>query len=220
MSQRQAAARARGMWRQILHNEFFPTDRRRDIDGLRGLAIVFVVLFHAGWLDGGFIGVDIFIVISGYFIGRSALIQQPFQPMRFISRRLYRLLPALFCMVAAISAGMLWWVLQSDRADIALNGAYALVYLSNIWAAGHVGYFEGQSIAYPFLHTWSLSLEMQFYLVIFLIALVLPYTHHRNRGWSRFSCCRWGAACTATIPVIRRPITIFWTACGSSPWAR
>ncbi|WP_025812529.1 acyltransferase family protein [Komagataeibacter kakiaceti] len=182
MSQRQAAARARGMWRQILHNEFFPTDRRRDIDGLRGLAIVFVVLFHAGWLDGGFIGVDIFIVISGYFIGRSALIQQPFQPMRFISRRLYRLLPALFCMVAAISAGMLWWVLQSDRADIALNGAYALVYLSNIWAAGHVGYFEGQSIAYPFLHTWSLSLEMQFYLVIFLIALVLPYTHHRNRG--------------------------------------
>ena len=175
------AVPAQNTWRRTLRTEFFPTDRRRDIDGLRGLAIIFVVLFHAGWLDGGFIGVDIFIVISGYFIGRSALVQQPFQPMRFVSRRLYRLLPALFCMVAVVSASMLWWVLQSDRADIALNGAYALVYLSNIWAAGHVGYFEGQSIAYPFLHTWSLSLEMQFYLVIFVMALVLKYTHHRNR---------------------------------------
>lgn len=167
-------------WRTILENDFFPKNRRRDIDGLRGLAIALVVLFHAGWLQGGFIGVDIFVVISGYFMGRSALMQHPFQPVRFVCRRLYRLLPALLCMIAAISAGMLWWVLQSDRADIALNGAYALVYLSNIWASGHVGYFQGQAIAYPFLHTWSLSLEMQFYAIIFVMALLLPLTHHRR----------------------------------------
>lgn len=173
MIQSQAVNAAHNTWRRILQNEFFPTSRRRDIDGLRGLAVLSVMLFHAGWLQGGFIGVDIFIVISGYFIGHSALVTQPFQPMRFICRRLYRLLPALLCMIAAISAGMLWWVLQSDRADIAINGAYALVYLSNIWASGHVGYFEGQSIAYPFLHTWSLSLEMQFYLVILAVALAV-----------------------------------------------
>ena len=167
-------------WRDILEKDFFPSNRRRDIDGLRGLAIALVVLFHAGWLQGGFIGVDIFVVISGYFMGRSALMQHPFQPVRFVCRRLYRLLPALLCMIALVSAGMLWWVLQSDRADIALNGGYALVYLSNIWASGHVGYFQGQSIAYPFLHTWSLSLEMQFYVIIFMMALLLPLTKHRK----------------------------------------
>ncbi|WP_338030206.1 acyltransferase family protein [Gluconacetobacter tumulicola] len=160
----------------------FPVDRRRDVDGLRGLAVLLVVLFHAGWLRGGFVGVDVFIVISGYFMGRSALFQVPFRPVDFICRRVYRLLPALLGMIVVVSAAMLWWVLPSDRADIALNGAYALVYLSNIFAARHVGYFEGQSIAYPFLHTWSLSLEMQFYAIIFLMALFLPYVRHR--GWA------------------------------------
>ena len=167
-------------WRDMFGKDFFPQNRRRDIDGLRGLAVALVVLFHAGWLKGGFVGVDVFVVISGYFMGRSALMQHPFQPMRFVCRRLYRLLPALLCMIALVSAGMLWWVLQSDRADIADNGAYALVYLSNIWASGHVGYFQGQSIAYPFLQTWSLSLEMQFYAIIFLMALLLPLTLHRR----------------------------------------
>lgn len=175
---------ARSTWRDGLRQEFFPRDRRRDIDGLRALAVAAVVLMHAQWLRGGFVGVDIFVVISGYFMGRSALMQDPFQPARFVCRRLYRLLPALLCMVAVISAGMLWWVLQSDRADIALNGAYALVYLSNIWAAGHVGYFEGQALAYPFLHTWSLSLEMQFYGVIFLIAVMLPRVR-----WRMYAIC-------------------------------
>lgn len=167
-------------WKNSLNAVFFPAGRRRDIDGLRGLAVLLVMFFHAGWISGGFIGVDIFIVISGYFMGRSAFMQHPFRPERFVLRRLYRLVPALLVMVSAVSAGMLWWVLQSDRSDIALNGAYALVYLSNIWASHHVGYFEGQSIAYPFLHTWSLSLEMQFYCVIFLIALLLPRLRDRR----------------------------------------
>ncbi|MCI1394126.1 MAG: acyltransferase [Acetobacter peroxydans] len=167
-------------WKSSLWAVFFPSGRRRDVDGLRGLAVLLVMLFHAGWISGGFIGVDIFIVISGYFMGRSAFMQHPFRPERFVLRRLYRLVPALLVMISVVSAAMLWWVLQSDRSDIALNGAYALVYLSNIWASHHVGYFEGQSIAYPFLHTWSLSLEMQFYGVIFLMALLLPLPHHRR----------------------------------------
>lgn len=154
--------------------KIFPADRRRDIDGLRGISILFVIFFHAGWLKGGFVGVDIFIVISGYFMGRSAFIQYPFNAERFILHRLYRLLPALLGMISIVSAAMFWWLLPSDRADIAKNGAYALIYLSNYWASNHVGYFEGQSIAYPFLHTWSLSLEMQFYVVIFLISWLVP----------------------------------------------
>lgn len=167
-------------WKDKLKAEFFPLNRRRDVDGLRGLAVLLVMIFHAGWLQGGFIGVDIFIVISGYFMGRSAFMQHPFRPERFVLRRLYRLVPALLVMILIVSASMLWWVLRSDRADIAQNGAYALIYLSNIWASHHVGYFEGQSIAYPFLHTWSLSLEMQFYLIIFLIALLLSALRYRQ----------------------------------------
>ncbi|MFT8781805.1 MAG: acyltransferase [Acetobacter syzygii] len=167
-------------WIDKLKAEFFPLNRRRDVDGLRGLAVLLVMIFHAGWLSGGFIGVDIFIVISGYFMGRSAFMQHPFRPERFVLRRLYRLVPALLVMILLVCASMLWWVLRSDRADIAQNGASALVYLSNIWASGHVGYFEGQSIAYPFLHTWSLSLEMQFYLIIFLIALFLSALRYRQ----------------------------------------
>ncbi|GBQ27617.1 acyltransferase [Gluconacetobacter azotocaptans] len=187
MLERYMAPPAKTSWTQLLQREFFPTDRRRDIDGLRGLAVLMVVLFHAGWLRGGFVGVDIFVVISGYFMGRSALMQHPFKPVNFVCRRLYRLLPALLCMIALVSAGMLWWLLPSDRADVALNGAYALVYLSNIWASGHVGYFEGQSIAYPFLHTWSLSLEMQFYTIIFMMALFLPFLRHRK--WAISAIC-------------------------------
>ncbi|GAA4486361.1 acyltransferase family protein [Gluconacetobacter asukensis] len=182
MLQRITTPSEAGNWPEALRRVFFPIDRRRDVDGLRGLAVLLVVLFHAGWIRGGFIGVDVFIVISGYFMGRSALLQSPFRPVNFVCRRLYRLLPALLCMIVAVCAAMLWWVLASDRADIALNGAYSLVYLSNLWAAGHVGYFEGQSIAYPFLHTWSLSLEMQFYTIIFFMALFLPYVRHR--GWA------------------------------------
>lgn len=154
--------------------KIFPENRRRDIDGLRGLSVLFVIFFHAGWLKGGFIGVDIFIVISGYFMGRSAFVQYPFNAERFILHRLYRLLPALLGMISIVSTAMLWWLLPSDRADIAENGAYALIFFSNYWASNHVGYFEGQSIAYPFLHTWSLSLEMQFYVVIFFISWFIP----------------------------------------------
>lgn len=66
---------------------------------------------------------------------------------------------------------MLWWLLPRDRADIASNGVSALLYLSNIWAFQNVGYFAGQSLAYPFLHTWSLSVEMQFYVLILLLGM-------------------------------------------------
>ncbi|WP_308168524.1 acyltransferase family protein [Cedecea davisae] len=141
------------------------------MDGLRGLAVLLVMFFHAGWISGGFVGVDVFCVISGYYMSKMALMQQPFAPIRFMIRRIQRLLPALLCMVITVSALMLWWLLPRDRADIASNGMSALFYLSNFWAHQNVGYFAGQSLAYPFLHTWSLSLEMQFYLLILLLGM-------------------------------------------------
>lgn len=147
------------------------THRRTDIDGLRGLAVLLVVFFHAGWISGGFVGVDVFCVISGYYMSKTALMQTPFTPWVFIARRIQRLLPALLCMVIIVSLAMLWWVLPMDRQDIARNGWTTLLYVSNIWASQHVGYFAGLSAAYPFLHTWSLSVEMQFYLLIVLLGI-------------------------------------------------
>ncbi|ADO47239.1 acyltransferase family protein [[Enterobacter] lignolyticus] len=150
--------------------------RRHDIDGLRGLAVVLVMFFHAGWLSGGFVGVDVFCVISGYYMSQTALMSASFSPWTFITHRLQRLLPALLFMVALVCAAMLWWLLPRDRADIAQNGMTALLYFSNLWAHEHAGYFAGQSLAYPFLHTWSLSVEMQFYLLILLLGMA-------RQGW-------------------------------------
>lgn len=146
-------------------------ERRQDIDGLRGLAVLLVIFFHAGWLRGGFVGVDIFCVISGYFMSQRALLTSSFSPWHFMARRIQRLLPALLFMVTLVCAAMLWWLLPLDRTDIAQNGVSALLYVSNIWAHSHVGYFAGSSLAYPFLHTWSLSVEMQFYLLILLLGM-------------------------------------------------
>ena len=106
-------------WKNSLNAVFFPAGRRRDIDGLRGLAVLLVMFFHAGWSSGGFIGVDIFIVISGYFMGRSAFMQHPFRPERFVLRRLFRLVPALLGMVSAVSAGLVWGGVPGGRPALA-----------------------------------------------------------------------------------------------------
>ncbi|WP_258967670.1 acyltransferase family protein [Scandinavium manionii] len=156
------------------------------MDGLRGLAVLLVVFFHAGWLSGGFVGVDIFCVISGYYMSKTALMNTPFTPWKFVARRIQRLLPALLCMVTVVSLATLWWVLPMDRQDIAYNGWTALLYVSNFWASHHVGYFAGQSLAYPFLHTWSLSVEMQFYLLILLLGIT-------RQGWGALCCIAVGS---------------------------
>ncbi|RMF41066.1 MAG: acyltransferase [Alphaproteobacteria bacterium] len=143
---------------------------RADIDGLRALAVVPVMLFHAHvpGFAGGFVGVDVFFVISGFLI--TSIIDAEiraggFSVIGFYERRVRRILPALFliCIFTAVAA---WFLLMP--ADLRLYGrslAGAVGMYSNFVFAAGAGYFDAPAAVKPLLHTWSLAIEEQFYLV-------------------------------------------------------
>ena len=158
---------------------------RPEIDGLRAVAVVPIVLFHAGLerLSGGYVGVDIFFVISGYLIGsiiRDDLDRGTFRFSDFYLRRMRRILPALLFMVCAtLMAG--WFVLLPDEwATLGRSAAASLLFLPNInfWLASST-YFGLDIATEPLLHTWSLGVEEQFYL---LAPALLWLLHRRFNG--------------------------------------
>jgi peptidoglycan/LPS O-acetylase OafA/YrhL len=143
---------------------------RPDIDGLRALAVVSVMLFHAGFetFPGGFLGVDVFFVISGFLITRliaQQVSEHRFSFAAFYLRRARRLLPALVVTIAltvAASCVLLAPLHLSELADSAVASNFSV---SNIYFYRQSGYFDSDAIFKPLLHTWSLSVEEQFYLV-------------------------------------------------------
>jgi len=144
---------------------------RPDIEGLRGIAILLVLLFHAGlpWTPGGFVGVDVFFVISGFLI-TGKLWRESQQPgglniTRFYAWRIRRLLPAALVAVAVISLVGLLVAAPLDRSALAADGAASALSVANMRFIGSVDYFATTSSPSPFLHFWSLSVEEQFYLV-------------------------------------------------------
>lgn len=152
---------------------------RRDIDGLRAVAILLVLFFHCGWawMPSGFIGVDIFFVISGYLITRiinTAIDNHAFSIRTFYVRRLWRIQPALLA-VTAVSLLIGWMCyLSPDFVDLAKSAAYTTVFLSNRFFAGATTAYAAPDSAYMLLlHTWSLSIEWQWYLLLplFMVAL-------------------------------------------------
>lgn len=141
------------------------------LDGLRGVAVVGVVLFHAGGLDGGFLGVDLFFVLSGYLI--TGLLLDDHRLGRFYARRLRRLAPALLVLVLAV--GLLAPVLLDDAVlgDVRARGAATLLYVANWHAIASEGdYFAALAGSNPLEHTWSLAIEEQVYLVWPLLVLL------------------------------------------------
>jgi peptidoglycan/LPS O-acetylase OafA/YrhL len=147
------------------------TEFRPDIEGLRGIAILLVLLFHAGlpWTPGGFVGVDVFFVISGFLI-TGKLWRESQQPgglniTRFYAWRIRRLLPAALVAVAVISLVGLLVAAPLDRSALAADGAASALSIANMRFIGSVDYFAATSSPSPFLHFWSLSVEEQFYLV-------------------------------------------------------
>jgi peptidoglycan/LPS O-acetylase OafA/YrhL len=144
---------------------------RPDIEGLRGIAILLVLLFHAGlpWTPGGFVGVDVFFVISGFLI-TGKLWRESQQPgglniTRFYAWRIRRLLPAALVAVALIALVGLLLAAPLDRSELAADGAASALSLANMRFIGSVDYFAATLSPSPFLHFWSLSVEEQFYLV-------------------------------------------------------
>jgi peptidoglycan/LPS O-acetylase OafA/YrhL len=142
---------------------------RRDIDGLRGLSILAVVFFHAtGALRGGFIGVDVFFVISGYLIAGILLREMERGQLNlanFWVRRIRRIMPASVAMsVVTLGLGCLI-LLPEDLVSLAKSAMAQALMVSNVFFWQDSGYFAAASDQKPFLHTWSLSVEEQFYLV-------------------------------------------------------
>jgi len=143
---------------------------RPDIDGLRAIAVLSVVAFHAfpSLIPGGFVGVDVFFVISGFLISSiilGSLEKNSFSFVEFYSRRVRRIFPALLLMLAATWA-FGWFVLLADEyMQLGKHIAGGSVFISNFVLRAESGYFDNSADTKPLLHLWSLGIEEQFYLV-------------------------------------------------------
>ena len=151
---------------------------RRDIDGLRALAVIPVVLFHSGLgvFPGGYVGVDVFFVISGYLISSIILreIQRDqFSLSTFYCRRIKRIFPALFFMLFASVLVASVFCTAKDFNELGKSLYAVLLFYSNFYFFDKQGYFDIDAEEQLFLHTWSLSVEEQFYIIFPAFLLLL-----------------------------------------------
>lgn len=154
---------------------------RPEIDGLRALAIIPVILFHAGFqsFSGGFIGVDVFFVISGYLITSIILAEKNFSLLNFYERRARRILPALFFVMLA-TLPFAWLYLMPNDTQALLKSIWrACFFSSNLLFYKQDGYFDTAAELKPFIHTWSLAIEEQFYLLFPFLLLLLKRSNMR-----------------------------------------
>ncbi len=150
---------------------------RADIDGLRAVAVLPVIAFHAGIsaFSGGFVGVDVFFVISGYLISNrimADLRDGNFEIRAFYERRIRRIFPALAAMLFCTSALSYMYLLPSELENFSKSLVAAALSLSNVFFWNDSGYFAASSETQPLLHTWSLAVEEQFY-ALFPLCLLL-----------------------------------------------
>lgn len=151
---------------------------RSEIDGLRAVAVLPVILFHAGMpgFGGGFVGVDIFFVISGFLI-TGILIDElqrgDWSILRFYERRARRILPALFVVSMACLPFAWRWMAAPEFEEFSKSLIAVALFVSNIWFWRSDDYFASAAELKPLLHTWSLAVEEQFYLVFPLLLLIL-----------------------------------------------
>lgn len=162
---------------------------RPDIDGLRAIAVLAVVLYHYGIgpIHGGFVGVDIFFVISGYLITgiiHKEIGRGDFTFVGFYERRIRRIFPALFAVLLATLAVGGWLLLPSDLAKLGNSTLATLLFGSNVLFWRQSGYFDTSSEYNPLLHTWSLAVEEQFYIGLPILLILL---HRFAKGWLKLA---------------------------------
>jgi peptidoglycan/LPS O-acetylase OafA/YrhL len=200
---------------------------RTDIEGLRGVAILLVVLFHAGvsGLAGGFVGVDVFFVLSGFFI-TGLLVEELTESgevdlAAFWGRRARRLIPPLLLVLLATLAMVMWLYAPIDRAPIASTARAVALYGGNIeFARNAVDYFSsGEN---PLLHTWSLAVEEQFYLVWPLLFLIVGLFLNRRqvdrRAGEERKATKAMLVAVAVAGIISF-IASIWLTSAAQPWA-
>lgn len=148
------------------------------IDGLRAIAVLSVLVFHLdkSWLPGGFVGVDIFFVISGYLITSiltREIDQKRFSLKHFYTRRIKRILPVYFTVAASSLITGIIILAPSELIKVAESLLASVVFLSNYYFYFNVGYFGGQADLMPLIHMWSLAVEEQFYIFWPIVLMIL-----------------------------------------------
>lgn len=157
---------------------------RPEIDGLRAVAVVAVILFHTnlGIATGGYVGVDVFFVISGYLISSiifRELAQKKFTFVGFYERRIRRIFPALFVVLLATTVAS-WFILPPNQLQTYAQSLVATTaFASNVFFWLKSGYFGGDAELFPLTHMWSLSVEEQYYVVFPFLAMVATW----GRKW-------------------------------------
>jgi histidinol-phosphate phosphatase family protein len=186
---------------------------RADIDGLRAVAVLSVLAFHIGLsiVPGGFVGVDVFFVISGYLISSivfSEIAASRFSVIGFYERRIRRIFPALFAMLAVCSVFASIYLLPTELVAYSKSMLAATASASNIYFWLHSGYFNSPT-SQPLLHTWSLAVEEQFY-ISFPIFLVLVRRFFSRRLRVSVVALFFVSLVASAIVVSRRPETAFY----------
>ncbi|MEI8185222.1 MAG: acyltransferase family protein [Chlorobiaceae bacterium] len=166
-----------------------PLKYRPDIDGLRAVAVLAVMFFHAGipGFSGGFVGVDVFFVISGFLI-TSIILKEidagQFSIARFYERRIRRIFPALFPVIAFTSVVATFLYDPISLKSVGASIYYTTFFVSNIFLCVDSGYFNAASITKPLLHTWSLAVEEQFYIFFPLLLIAISrFAKKRYLPW-------------------------------------
>lgn len=162
---------------------------RRDIDGLRALAVLSVIIYHAfpSFIRGGFIGVDIFFVISGYLITGilwRELDTQNFSLLEFYRRRILRIFPSLILVLTATLALGMGLLLADELAQLGRHIAAGAIFISNWLLWSESNYFDASAQTKPLLHLWSLAIEEQFYIIWpLLLAFIALFGRRHASAW-------------------------------------
>ncbi len=196
-------------------------DFRPDIEGIRGIAILLVVAFHAGvsWMSGGFVGVDVFFVLSGFLItgllAREVTSTGDVDLGEFYARRARRLLPAFLVVVVATIALALWIYAPIDQRPIAAHARNVALHYGNVAFAREAVDYHASS-GNPFLHTWSLAVEEQFYIIWPLLFVVMARLENGEPTTARMTRrLGIGIAVTGALSFI----VSLWLTRAAQPWA-
>lgn len=187
---------------------------RADVDGLRALAVLPVIAYHLGvpGIPGGFTGVDIFFVISGYLICGiifNSAREGNFSYMEFYKRRCLRILPPLFVVLAATLIFGYTHLLPAQFTDLSNSALGVTLFSSNIFFWKTTGYFAGPAELKPLLHTWSLAVEEQFY-IVFPVILLLALRLFRSRTTQVMLLIIAGSFLLSVYGVLKKPTFAFY----------